>query len=158
MANVSGKRTDTASRVIAASPHTIYRAFLDPQAVTSWLPPAGMTAELHGYEPKVGSSYRMVLTYERSDHRTPGKTSDHSDVIRGRFLELVPDERIVQVIDFESQDPAFTEAMRMTWSLTALAGGTRITIVCDNVPEAIRQDDHDAGLRSTLENLAAFVE
>lgn len=73
-------------------------------------------------------------------------------------MELVPDERIVQLVEFDSDNPAFAGAMTMTWTLAAVPGGTNVTILCANVPEGILQEDHDAGLRSTLENLAAFAE
>ncbi|WP_082145228.1 SRPBCC family protein [Microvirga massiliensis] len=141
-----------------ASPQTIYRAFLDPEALVSWLPPEGMKGHIDVFDPREGGTYRMSLTHEGSDHSTPGKTSEHSDVVRGRFVELVPDERIVQLVEFDSDDPAFAGAMTMTWTLAAVPGGTNVTILCENVPEGIRQEDHDAGLRSTLENLAAFIE
>ena len=71
---------------------------------------------------------------------------------------MVPDERIVQLVEFESEYPALEGAMTITWTLADVPGGTEVAIVCRNVPEGIRQDDHDAGLRSTLENLAAFTE
>jgi uncharacterized protein YndB with AHSA1/START domain len=151
-------RTDSASRVIKASPRTIYRAFLDPGALVSWLPPKGMKAQIGGFDPREGGTYRMTLTYDEPDHAAPGKTSEHSDVVRVRFLELVPDQRIVQVVHFESENPAFKGAMTMTWSLAALPAGTEVIILCENVPEGIRKEDHDAGLRSTLENLAAYTE
>jgi len=141
-----------------ASPQTIYRAFLDPEALVSWLPPEGMKGHIDVFDPREGGTYRVALTYEGSDHSTPGKTSEHSDVVRGRFLELVPDERIVQLVEFASDNPAFAGAMTMTWTLAAVPGGTNVNILCENVPEGIRQEDHDAGLRSTLENLAAFTE
>jgi uncharacterized protein YndB with AHSA1/START domain len=159
MTNAFGKkRTDSASRVIMASPRTIYRAFLDPEALVSWLLPEGMKGQLDVFEPRKGGTYRMALTYEGSDHSTPGKTSEHSDVVRGQFLELVPDERIVQQVEFESDDPAFAGAMTMTWTLAAIPGGTKVTVLCENVPEGIQPEDHASGLRSTLENLAAFTE
>jgi uncharacterized protein YndB with AHSA1/START domain len=100
----------------------------------------------------------MSLTYLEQDHSAPGKTSEHTDVVAGRFVELVPDQRIVQVVEFDSEDPAFSGAMSMTWTLTAVPGGTEVGIRCENVPEGIRKEDHDAGLRSTLSNLAAFTE
>jgi hypothetical protein len=71
---------------------------------------------------------------------------------------LVPDERIVQLVEFVSEEPAFAGAMTMTWSLATVRGGTEVTILCENVPEGIRQEDHDAGLKSTLKNLARFIE
>jgi uncharacterized protein YndB with AHSA1/START domain len=159
MTNASNKkRIDSASRVIKASPRTIYQAFLDPEALVSWLPPAGMSGHIYEFDARNGGAYRMSLTYVGTEHSTLGKTSELADVFQGRFLELVPDERIVQLVEFESDDPMFAGTMTMTWTLSAVPEGTDVTIICKNVPEGIRQDDHDAGMRSTLENLAAFTE
>lgn len=57
-----------------------------------------------------------------------------------------------------SDDPSFAGKMTMTWTLAAVQEGTEVTVVCEEVPEGIRREDHDAGLRSTLKNLAAFTE
>lgn len=141
-----------------ASPRSIYQAFVHPEALVSWLPPDGMRGQVYAFDARNGGAYRLSLTYVDPDHSTPGKTSEHADVIQGRFLELVPNERIVQLVEFESEDPAFEGTMKMTWTLATVPAGTEVTIICENVPEGIRQQDHDAGLRSTLENLAAFTE
>jgi uncharacterized protein YndB with AHSA1/START domain len=151
-------RVDSASRIIDASPQRIYQAFMDPTAVVSWLPPKGMKARIDAYDPHQGGTYRMTLAYDEPEHSAPGKTSKHEDVVRGRFLELVPNQRIVQSVEFESEDPAFAGEMKMTWTLTAVPGGTEVSIRCENVPEGIRPEDHQAGFRSTLENLAAFTK
>ncbi len=159
MTKASGKkRIDSASRVIEAPPQIIYRAFLDPKALVSWLPPKGMKGHVFAFDAREGGTYRMALTYDELDHAASGKTSKHTDIVEGRFLELVPDERIVQLFEFELEDTAFAGAMTMIWSLATVRGGTEVTILCENVPEGIRQEDHDAGLRSTLENLARFIE
>ncbi|TDF89176.1 SRPBCC family protein [Paenibacillus piri] len=159
MKNESGKRRiDSASKLIKASPRAIYEAFLDPEALVSWLPPEGMNGHIYEFDAREGGAYRMSLTYVETEHSTLGKTSEHADVVQGRFLELVPDKRIVQLVEFESDDPLFAGEMTMTWSLAAAPEGTEVTIVCENVPEGIQQDDHDAGLRSSLENLARYFE
>lgn len=150
-------RTDTASRVIAASPQAIYRAFVDPEALVAWLPPEGMTGRIHVFDPREGGMFRMTLTYVVPHDTTSGKTAEHEDTFESRFLELVPGERVVQLVRFDTDDPAFAGAMTMTWSLHPVAGGTEVAILCQDVPEAIRPEDHDAGMRSTLENLAAFL-
>ncbi|PMB10823.1 ATPase [Fischerella thermalis CCMEE 5273] len=154
----TNSRMDRASRVIMASPRTIYRAFLDPEALVSWLPPEGMKGHVYEFDARVGGDYRMSLTYVEADHSALGKTSENTDVVQGRFIELIPNERVVQLVEFESEDSAFAGRMRMTWALAAVQEGTEVSIICEDVPEGIRQEDHVAALRSTLENLANFIE
>lgn len=150
-------RIDEAKRVIRASEESIYRALIDGSARSTWLPPDGMTARMERFDPRPGGGYRMVLTYE--DREGPiGKSSRHSDVVEGHFLELVRNERVVETIDFESEDPALAGTMTMAWTLTAVAGGTEIHVKAVDVPEGISAEDHRAGMRSSLDNLAAFVE
>jgi uncharacterized protein YndB with AHSA1/START domain len=78
--------------------------------------------------------------------------------VRGRFVALIPDERIVQQVQFESDDPAFAGTMTIEWTFAEVPGGTEVTVLCKNAPEGIRPDDHATGMRSALENLAAFTE
>jgi uncharacterized protein YndB with AHSA1/START domain len=146
------------SRVIKAPRRSIYQAFLDPAALISWLPPAGMTGQVHAFDAREGGSYRMSLTYIEPGHSPRGKTSEHTDLFQGYFVALVPDEHIVQLVEFESDDPAFAGTMTIEWTFAEVPEGTEVTILCENAPEAIRPDDHAAGMRSTLENLAAFTE
>ena len=100
----------------------------------------------------------MSQVYADAGHRVRGKTSEHVDTVRGHFVELVRDERVVQRVQFESDDPLFAGAITMVATLAALAGGTRVTVRCENVSRGIKASDHRAGITSTLENLAAFTE
>jgi uncharacterized protein YndB with AHSA1/START domain len=144
--------------VIRASPQTIYDAFLNPEAVAKWRPPHGMTAEIYAFDPREGGSYRMVFVYTAVDRTARGKTSENADVFHGRFLELVPGERIVEVVAFESDDPVFAGAMTVTTTLAVVPEGTEVSFVCENVPSGIRPSDHQVGMASTLAQLAAFTE
>jgi uncharacterized protein YndB with AHSA1/START domain len=74
-----------------------------------------------------------------------------------RFTEIEPNQCIVQVVDFQSDDPAFSGPVTMTWTLTPADGGTEVRIVAENVPEGISEADHAEGLRSSLDNLDRFV-
>ena len=150
-------RTDRASRVIAASPERVYDAFTDPDALVAWLPPSGMTARLERFDPRPGGSYRLVLTY-LDPSGAPGKSTAAADVVEARFVDLVPGVRVVQEVDFESDDPSFAGTMTMTWETAGVDGGTRVDFVAEDVPEGISADDHAAGLRSSLANLAAHLE
>ncbi|UTT41581.1 SRPBCC domain-containing protein [Exiguobacterium aurantiacum] len=150
------RRIDTARTWMEAPPDRIYQAFLDQEELVKWLPPEGMSARATVFEPWIGGTYQLVLTYEEIDFAS-GKTTDRTDVSNGRFLDLVPGLKIVQVGTFESTDPDFAGEMTQTWYLEALDGGTRITIVCENVPPGIQKQNHDTGLRSTLDNLARYL-
>ncbi|WP_123040539.1 SRPBCC family protein [Cohnella candidum] len=154
----NNKRIDSVSRVIKASPQTIYKSFIDPEALVSWLPPKGMKGQIYEFDATNGGAYRMSLTYTDTKHAMPGKSSENTDIVKGRYLEFVPNERIVQLVEFESADPAYAGTMIMTWIFAEVSEGTEVTIVCENVPEGIRQDDHLLGMNASLENLALFTE
>ena len=150
-------RTDTASRVIAAPLGQVYAALIDREAITAWLPPDGMTGRFEWFDPRPGGSYRLVLTYTDASH-TPGKTTADSDVVEARYIEIVPEARVVQAVEFESDDPQLAGMMIMRWEVSAVDGGARVDITADDVPDGIAADDHAAGLASSLANLAAFLE
>ncbi|WP_240898799.1 SRPBCC domain-containing protein [Kocuria sediminis] len=82
-------RTDTASRVVPAFPERVYAALIDLDALTTWLPPTGMTARFDRFDARPGGSYRMVLTDDDLTG-TPGKTTAASDVVEARFVEPIP--------------------------------------------------------------------
>lgn len=149
-------RTDTASRVIHSAPERIYAALVDPEALTAWLPPTGMSARFEHFDARPGGGYRLVLTYADAAS-SPGKTSTDTDVVEARFVELEPGVRVVQAVDFVGDDPTLAGTMTMTWELAPLDGGTRVEIRAEAVPAAISAEDHAVGLASSLENLATFV-
>ena len=152
------KRTDSGSRVIQAPREAIYQAYLDPEAVMAWRPPEGMRARVFAFDARVGGKYRMAFEYTAPAHAGLGKTSENLDCFEGEFVELVPNERIVERVVFESDDPAFAGEMTVITTLAEVPGGTEVTIRCENVPHGISASDHEAGLKSTLQNLAAFTE
>jgi uncharacterized protein YndB with AHSA1/START domain len=150
-------RTDTAWRIIPAPLGQVYAALIDREALTAWLPPDGMTGRFERFDPRPGGSYRLVLTHTDASH-SPGKATADSDVVEARYVEIVPNVRVVQAVDFESDDPAFASTMIMTWEVTPVDEGTRVDITADDVPDGISADDHAAGLASSLANLAHHLE
>ncbi len=149
-------RTDSASRVIQADRERVYAALVDADALASWLPPHGMTGRFEWFDARPGGSYRLVLTFDEGLHGS-GKTTSDSDVVEARFVEIAANERIVQEVDFVSDDPAFAGTMTMTWQLSAEGSRTRVEVRADHVPAGISPEDHAAGLESSLANLAAFI-
>ena len=150
-------RTDKASRVVAAPPERVFSALIDPDSLTAWLPPEGMSGSFERFDARPGGSYRLVLTY--TDLSTAaGKATNDTDVVEARFVEIVPGVRVVQAVDFQSDDPAYAGTMTMTWEVAPVAAGTRVDIRADNVPAGISAEDHAAGLASSLANLASHLE
>ena len=150
-------RTDKGSRVVAAPPERVWVALVDPEALLAWLPPGGMTGRFERFDVRPGGSYRMVLTYADASG-APGKATADSDIVEVRFIDIVPGQRVVQAVDFVSDDPANAGTMTMTWEVTAVEAGTRVDIVAEDVPDGVSAEDHAAGLASSLAKLAAYVE
>lgn len=150
-------RTDTASRLIEAPADRIYGALTDPEALAHWLPPDGMSARIEAWDLRPGGTYRMVLTYANPE-RAQAKSTADADIVEGTFVELEPGRRLVQAVTFASDDPAFAGTMTMRWILEPAEDGTQVTILAEDVPEGISAEDHDAGLRASLGNLARYLQ
>ena len=150
-------RVDTAERLVTAGPERAFAALVDPDALAAWLPPDGMTGRIEHFDLRPGGSYRMVLTYTDAAG-APGKSSAAEDVAEARFLEITPGVRVVQAIDFISDDPAYAEPMMMTWQVDPAAAGSLITIRAEQVPDPITPADHLAGMTASLANLARYLE
>lgn len=146
------------SRVIRARSEELYDAFLDPDALVEWLPPAEMTGKIHAFEAEVGGGYRMSLFYPPDERNFRGKTADREDRVEVRFVELEPPSRIVETIRFVTSDPAFLGEMTMTATFEEMPHGTEVTLVFENLPPGLRPEDNDAGARMSLEQLARYVE
>ncbi|MBV9096619.1 MAG: SRPBCC family protein [Frankiaceae bacterium] len=148
-------RTDSASRVIPATPDRIYAALVDEDALTAWLPPSGMTGRFEVFDARPGGGYRMALTYD--DSARSGKSGGATDIVDARYVELTPSVRVVQAVVFDSDDPALAGTMTMTWELHQVDGGTEVVFRADDVPDGISAADHATGMNASLANLARFL-
>jgi uncharacterized protein YndB with AHSA1/START domain len=145
------------NRLIPAPRPAVFEAFLDPDALLAWLPPAGMTGEMHRFEARAGGGYEMTLRYDAPSPEPRGKTTADADTVAVRFAEIAPDARIVQAVDFASDDPAYGGTMTLTWTFADAPGGTVVAVEVANAPPGVSEADHEIGIRSSLENLARFM-
>jgi uncharacterized protein YndB with AHSA1/START domain len=146
------------SRVIKARPEQVYEAFVDPAALLTWLTPGNMTGEIHEFDARVGGGYQMSLYYPPDERTFRGKTADREDRVNVRFVELTPPHRIVEAVSFVTKDPSLLGEMALTATLDAVAGGTEVTLMFENLPPGLRPEDNDAGARLSLEQLARRFE
>jgi uncharacterized protein YndB with AHSA1/START domain len=144
------------SRHIKAARASVYRALLDPQAVATWMVPTGMTSQVHAFDAREGGSFRISLTYDEPS--ATGKTSAHTDTYHGHFVKLVLDELLVEVLEFETDDPALRGEMTITIALRDADGGTDVQAVHDGLPRGVPSADNELGWQSSLGKLAALVE
>ncbi len=150
-------RTDRASLLVHVDRMDVFAALTSRDALLTWLPPRGMHGRFERFDMREGGSYRLVLTYDDASE-APGKTSADSDVSEVRISRIVPGERIVQDINFVSDDPAFQGTMQMEWNLRSTDAGTEVEVTARNVPDGIRASDHAEGITSSLTNLSAYLE
>ena len=149
--------TSRVSGHVDAPRAAVYRALVSAEAIARWRVPTGMRAEVHEFDAREGGRFRVSLTYEAPD--VSGKSAPHTDTYHGHFARLAPDEQVVEVLEFETADPARGGAMTLTTTLTdAEGGGTDVLMVHEGLPDAVPAADNETGTRMALENLARLVE
>lgn len=156
MKRVDGTSITRLRQPVNAPREAVYRALLDAQAVATWMVPDGMTSQVHELEAREGGPFRISLTYD--EPTGTGKTTAHTDTYHGHFLKLVPNEQVVQVMEFETTDPAMGGEMTVTFLLRDADGGTEVLATHENVPPGIAPEDNETGWRMSLEKLAKLVE
>ncbi len=134
-------------RVIKAPPERIYRAFLDPDAWSKWLPPHGFIGKVHLMEPKVGGSYKMSFI---------NMSSGNGHSFGGEYLELVPNQKLRYNARFD--DPNLPGEMQTTITLREVFCGTEFTAVQEGIPEIIPAEMCYLGWQESISLLMQLVE
>ena len=148
--------TTRLSRVIRAPRARVYRALVDPADVTRWMVPEGMVSHVHSFDAREGGTFRISLTYDAPT--TAGKTSAQTDSYHGTFVQLVPDSKVVQRIEFESDDPAMQGPMTVSYVLADVDGDTELVGVHEDLPPGVSPADNELGWSMSLDKLARLVE
>ena len=134
-------------RVLKSTPDRVYRAFLDPDAMAKWLPPHGFTGKVHSIEPRVGGSYKMSFK---------NFTTGESHSFGGKYLELVPNERIRHTDRFD--DNNLPGEMITTIAIKQVSVGVELNVVQEGIPDAIPAEACYLGWQESLTLLTQLVE
>jgi uncharacterized protein YndB with AHSA1/START domain len=148
--------TQAIRRIQAARARVVYGALLDAGAVAKWMVPNGMTSQVYLFDAREGGSLRISLTYDAPTGT--GKTTARTDTYHGRFIKLVPNEQVVEVMEFETAEDLMRGEMTVTITLTNAEGGTDVRAVHDNLPPGLSLADNETGWRMALDKLAGLVE
>ena len=149
-------RTTRIKRLVKAPRAVVYGALIDADAIGKWKVPTGMTSEVHAFEAREGGAFRVSLTYR--EPTGSGKSTAHTDTYHGRFVELVENERVVEVLEFETTDPAMQGEMRITTTLADSEGGTELVAQHEGLPPGVSLADNELGWTDSLDKLAALLE
>ena len=118
--------------------------------------PHGMTSHVHVFDAREGGLFRISLTYD--EPTGIGKTTAHTDTYHGHFVKLVPNEQVIEVMEFETTDATMRGEMMITFTLREANGGTDVFAVHANLPPGVSPADNETGWRMALDKLAALVE
>ena len=134
-------------RVLRTSPEKVYRAFLEADALSKWLPPYGHTCQAHQMDGRVGGKFRMTFR---------NFSSGHAHSFGGEYLDLVPNELIRYTDQFD--DPNLPGTLTVSVTLKPVLCGTDISILQDGIPEVIPLEMCYLGWQESLAQLATLVE
>ena len=144
-------------RFVRAPRDRVYRTILDPRVIASWVVPVGLKSQVHAFDSRVGGYFRISLTYPVPDDDRSG-VAQQVDTFHGRFVELVPDEKMVMKLEFETSRAELQGEMTITIELKDAPGGTEIEVYHDDLPPGVPIADNVAGWEVSLERLAELVE
>ena len=134
-------------RVLTTKPDKVYRAFIEADDLAKWLPPNGFTCTVHHLDAKIGGSFRMSFR---------NFTTGRSHSFGGRYLELVPGERLRYTDKFD--DSNLPGKMQVTVTIKSVSVGIELAIEQEGIPDAIPAEACYLGWQESLRNLARLVE
>lgn len=137
----------TLHRVFTASPEKVYKAFIDADAMASWIPPFGFVCKIHSMDVQVGGQYKMSFT---------NFTTGSIHTFGGEYLEIVPNERLKYTDQFD--DSNLPGQMITTIELRKVLCGTEILVTQEGIPDAIPIEMCYLGWQESLEKLMRLVE
>ena len=148
--------TTRASRLIRAPREAVYGALLNRDAVQQWMVPEGMTSEIHEFDSREGGAFRISLTYD--DRSRSGKTREQTDTFHGTFAKLVPSTEVVQIVEFETDDPSLRGMMTIRYLLADSPEGTDVTGIHEDLPAGVSPEQNQLGWNMSMDRLARLVE
>jgi len=142
-------KTNTVSlhRIIKASPEKVFRAFSDPLAHASWIPPYGFLCQVQQMDFKVGGRFKMSFI---------NFTTGNGHSFGGEYLEIKPNELIKYSDKFD--DPNLPGEMITTVWLKQVMCGTELKIEQTGIPEVIPAEMCYLGWQESLDKLIKLVE
>jgi len=137
----------TLHKVLKATPEKVFRAFTEPNAMASWIPPYGFICVVHNMDVRVGGNYKMsFINFSTGNGHSFG----------GEFLEIKPNEFLKYTDRFD--DPNLPGEMITSVWLNKVSVGTEIRVLQENIPAVIPVEMCYLGWQESLDKLSKLVE
>lgn len=134
-------------RIIKANPEKVFKAFTDPIAHATWLPPYGFVCTIQEMDFKVGGRFKMTfINFSTGNGHSFG----------GEYLEIKPNEMIKYIDRFD--DPNLPGEITTTVWLKQVLCGTELKVLQEGIPAAIPAEMCYLGWQECLEKLTKLVE
>lgn len=146
---------------INAPRSAVYPLLVDGDAVAAWMMPDGISIEVHRFEAVVGGSFSITLTYDDptdTGQHDAGTVRQQHDAYYGTFRSLIPDEQVVELLEFVTEKPDMTGAQTVTFTLTDADGGTHLEVLHEGVPAGLSPAENEIGWQLALTKLVALAE
>lgn len=133
--------------MLKTSPEKLYRAFTEPAAMASWIPPYGFVCIVHEMNAVQGGTFRMSFQ---------NFTTGHSHSFGGTYVEMKPNELLKYTDKFD--DPNLPGEMTTTVWMSKNLAGTELKIEQTGIPDAIPAEMCYLGWQESLDKLTRLVE
>ncbi len=134
-------------RVIKAPTEKVFRAFSNPVAMASWIPPYGFLCEIQQFDFKEGGSFKMSFY---------NFTTQANHSFGGKYVTIKTNEFLKYTDVFDN--PNLPGEMVTSVTLKSVMCGTEISITQEGIPDMIPAEMCYLGWQESLEKLIKLVE
>jgi uncharacterized protein YndB with AHSA1/START domain len=134
-------------RVFTAPPEKVFKAFSDPDAMASWIPPYGFICKVHHMDFQIGGTYKMSFI---------NFTTGNGHSFGGEYLEIIQNEKIKYTDQLD--DPNLPGQMITTIELKKVVCGTELFATQEGITDVIPIEMCYLGWQESMEKLKRLVE
>jgi len=134
----------------------VYKALIDKEALQIWRVPDSMRSHIHSFDGRIGGFFLISLTYDSQSGK--GKSTENTDIYTGRFIEIIPNEKVVEAGEFVTVDSNLKGKMIITITLKDSNSGSYLLALHEGLPRGVSASDNEIGWREALTKLKALVE
>lgn len=131
------------SRVLAAPPEQVFKAFTDPEWYSQWWGPEGTSSKVTQLELKVGGAYRV-------DMKLP---DGNQTVLYGTYREIDPPKLLAYSFAWEG----LPDETLVTLELEPHADGTELTVTHEGFTDQTMADQHEGGWSGSIDRMEKLL-